>query len=197
MDRSRLAVSVATAALVLGTTLAAAPAHAVDATSSSDVRPQSDFVEGVLVAAGPERTTALPDQDLGDPRTFTTYRITNVTKTENTVGSKTIARCVAATDGTACTISAGISVGSTVGVSLGATAQMVTASLSASVSTTVTLSVGCSSPALTAGQSWNAYPVGTAYSYQIQRRNVFTGTTTSGTLTAFIPDANGIACGVA
>lgn len=192
--RTVLTALVAAAGVALLPVAAAAPATAAAAPSTL---PQSAFADGVLVAAGPERTSAVvASPAAGQERTFTTYRVIDITKTENAVGSATIAHCVAATAGGQCSVSAGVLVSATVGVTLGATVQMVSAQLQANVTTQVSLTVGCTSPVMAAGQSWDAHPVGTLYSYRIERRNLFTGTTRSGVLTAFVPDANGIACGL-
>lgn len=185
-------VPVLAGVLIAGTPLGAsaspAPARTIDASALRD---------GKVVAGGPTTETTLPDAQLGKTaRNFDSYSLIDVTRTDNAVGAATIAHCVAATTGGSCTISAGVTVTVSVQASLGATVQMITAGLNVTASTAVSLTVGCTSPTMEAGQSWDAHPVGTAFTYRIRKTNFFTGTQTSGTLTAFIPDANGIACGL-
>lgn len=156
---------------------------------------------------GPETVTNLPDGPDVTTGERTLYRIKIINKqiVSNSAGRIPIAKCAAATAGTSCNISAGVSVAVTVGVSLGVSMAAVvqglgptfTGGLDLSKTTTVSLNVGCSSPPLAAGQAFAAYAVGTRVNYQIQKTNIFTGKkTTSGTLTAFFPEINGIACGV-
>jgi hypothetical protein len=203
---SRIAAAGISVGLLVGATFgSASAATAATAATSPGTIDAAVFTRpgNVLVADEPTSSVALPDRVLtaldassAEARTFTSYKLIDVVRTDNAVGSATIAHCVAATAGGTCTITAGVTVGVSVGVTLGATVQMVTASLSPGASASVTLSVGCSSPAMAAGESWDAHPVGTAYTYRIKKTNLFTGSQTSGSLTAFIPDANGIACGI-
>lgn len=131
----------------------------------------------------------------GEARGYS-YKLIGVTKQENVAGATEAGRCLVLTDGGSCSITSGNSVSVSVGTSLGLSAQGVSAGLNASYQKTVTLSIGCSSPALTGGQSWIAHPVGTAFTCKIQRSSWFGGSTTSQELTAFFPRKDAIACGV-
>jgi len=75
-----------------------------------------------------------------------------------------------------------------------------TAQLGIGSGRTVTTTVSCSSPALEAGTSWKARPVGTIYYYKIRKRLIQAGhvlsTTMSSPLKAFNPSASKIACGL-
>lgn len=184
-------------------------AMAVTSTPAAAATPDRAPTFTTDTRTGPETTEAVPDVDLGPGRERGIYRLSlvNVTTTTNVPGPSglPIAKCAAASDGTTCTIQAGISAAATVGVSLGVNVQAVvqglgptiTGGFSASKTLTVSLTVGCSSPALQKGQAFGAFTVGTLVTYQIRKTDVFTGrTTTSEELEAYFPEPNGIACGI-
>ena len=114
--------------------------------------------------------------------------------------SNELARCNAATSGVTCSISQSVSATRTIGLDLGASRGVIATGLSISSASSTSISVTCNSPAMSAGQSFRAYPVGSRYSYKIQKRAVAPGSdtllATSGTLYAFDPRTSGVTCGV-
>ncbi|TWX38558.1 hypothetical protein ES689_07975 [Frigoribacterium sp. ACAM 257] len=192
-------------AMALAAVLAVTPAVHASATTAAPAPTPTTW--STDVRPGPEATASVPDRDAGagDERSIYRYRIVNAQVTANAPGKLPIAKCAAASDETSCTISAGVSTTATVGISLGVSAQAVvqglgptiTGGFNASSSLTVTMNVGCSAPPLRKGQAFAAFAVGTRVTYQVQKTNVFTGKKIlSNELSAFFPEANGIACGI-
>lgn len=114
---------------------------------------------------------------------------------------QTLATCQAA--GGTCTISRALSATRTIGVTLGASRTWASGQLNISAAEQQTVTAACTSPTLSSGQTWRAYPHGQRYSYQI--RSQYYGNdggvdfpigspTTSGTLYAFNP--TGVSCRV-
>jgi hypothetical protein len=83
----------------------------------------------------------------------------------------------------------------TIGTSLGWSRDGVAAGLSITNASSVTESASCTSPKLAKGVTYAAWPVGNYYSYKIVESGSL-GQQTSGTLHAFVPGHNAIACGV-
>ena len=111
--------------------------------------------------------------------------------------SNELARCNAASAGITCSISKTTSASRSISLSLGITRAAVASGLGISADTSQSIGVSCTSPALQAGQSLRAYPVGTRYSYQVQKRTYIGASVTvenSGTLYAFNPRANSFTC---
>ena len=103
------------------------------------------------------------------------------------------------TAGITCTISQSTNATRSISLSLGITRGTVASGLGISASSDVGTSVSCTSPALSAGQSFRAYPLGTRFSYKAQKKTIVgpqTTTEVSGTLYAFDPRANAVACKV-
>lgn len=132
------------------------------------------------------------------------YNIINKSSTANVTGA-VFASCKITTTGGLCSISKGKSVTRTVQVSLGASRADVATGLSISSASSVTTTVGCSSPALRAGQVWKARALGTRHSYRVQKQESYRpriGPTywktvgTSSVLTAYNPYSSGISCGL-
>ncbi|HEU5223831.1 MAG TPA: hypothetical protein VFU07_09160 [Candidatus Lumbricidophila sp.] len=126
----------------------------------------------------------------------TYYDVVNQTTTPNYINySNRLTYCMAVTAGQTCQISQTFSVTRTIGVDLGYSREGVAAELSISSAATASVSVTCTSPVLGAGQRFEAYPIGTRYSYQIKKWGTMQPVTYSGWLTAFNPNG-GIACRV-
>jgi hypothetical protein len=141
---------------------------------------------------------ATPAQAAPPPYVIQYHVINKVTLSTNYVNySNQLAQC--ASVGGTCTISISTNATRTIGLSLGMSRDGVAAGLSISSATTVGTTVACTSPTLSSGQVFRAYPVGTRYSYKVQK-NTITGPTqkieVSGTLYAFNPRANSVWCGV-
>ena len=162
-------------ALVLGLLLATAGATSASAEEAVDDGPEK--------AAGP----------------VVTYReVINKTSQSNYIRygeANRLTHCVVVTSGQTCTISRTFDVTRSIGVSLGMTRAAVAASLSISSASSVSVGVSCTSPTMKVGQKYEAYPVGTRYTYKIKRWGTNQPATTSGTLSAFNPN-RGIACRV-
>lgn len=140
------------------------------------------------------------------PASAAVYRYNVINKTSTTyVTGSVFASCKITTTGGYCTISRGKSVDRSIQVSLGAGREAVSAGLGISSSFSVTTSVGCTSPALKAGQTWKARAVGTRYYYRLQQQQAYkprVGATswrtvaTSGYLAAYSPYSSAISCGL-
>lgn len=109
--------------------------------------------------------------------------------------SNRLTYCVAGTTGTTCTLSTTKDATRSIGLDLGITRSAVAASLNISSAWTRSVSVSCTSPALTVGQKFAAYPRGTKFTYRIKRWGTMQTTTYSSYLSAFNPDG-GILCRV-
>lgn len=129
--------------------------------------------------------------------TYTSYVVLDAKRISTTyTGSEIIGSCNATSPGGTCTISSGMSATRTVQLQWNATYKQVTAGLSISNAKTVTVSTSCTSPKMSAGQTWKAKPVGDRYSYKLKRiSNGGLSQTTSGTLYAFDPKPTKISCG--
>lgn len=193
--RSVTAIVGSALALALAAVLSGGPAVAASTAPPFD---PGDEPAGLttVIRPGPVTTTTLDDVELADiDRTFSSYSVVNLTRHENVVQNEIAAKCLARTAGGTCAITSGVSVSATIETALGATAQMVTVALREAGTRSVLLNVGCTSPALSAGQVFAAHAVGTTYTYQIRSTSLF-GDELSPQLTAFLPDPNAIACGV-
>ncbi|QTX03546.1 hypothetical protein [Agromyces archimandritae] len=96
------------------------------------------------------------------------------------------------------TVRSGSSATRTIGLSFGATRAQVASSLNVSSAATQSISVSCESPALSAGQSWRAKPIGTKHTYKIRELTyvdaIIVSDRTSASLSAFNPTPNSIYC---
>jgi hypothetical protein len=114
------------------------------------------------------------------------YKVINVTtRSDNIDFNRPVASC--SNPGGTCTITTGKSLQTTVGVDLGITASQVAGALSFSLSRTSTTTVGCTSPRLSAGQTYKAFRVGVRKYYRVQKYNGPALVATSGLLTAWQP----------
>jgi hypothetical protein len=96
------------------------------------------------------------------------WKIINSSTSQNSVNfSKRVAVCYPGGGGT-CNISRGTSVGTTITTALGWSQSGIAASLGLSLSATSSTSVSCTSPKMSSGQYYSAYPVGIYKSYIIQ-----------------------------
>lgn len=106
--------------------------------------------------------------------------------------------CSVGATGATCSVSVGTSATRTIQLSLGITRAAVASSLGISSSATESVSTTCTSPAMTAGQRWVAYPRGQYWSYQVWSQTTLNGqlvsSSTSGTLYAFNPTKNAVYC---
>lgn len=114
-----------------------------------------------------------------------------------------IAQCSVGTSGSTCTISSGKTATRTINYTLGMARALVASSLGISSAETVSISTSCTSPVMSAGQVWKAYPVGDRWSYRIHKRTTTysnqgvvqsTKNEYSGRLNAFNPYSAGIHC---
>lgn len=108
-----------------------------------------------------------------------------------------IGRCYA--DGASCSISSGREATVSIGLSLGVTRDLVASGLDITASSSVTLTLGCSLSKTSTEEELSAYPVGRYYTYKVQQWSFGYGipahvAATSGTLHAFDPYTNQIAC---
>lgn len=180
----------------------AMPATADEATSPDD--------SSIAGWSPPEEPIQLePIESLDEPRSgrqaglnYTRLYVVNAkTLSANSYVNKSqiLGSCKMLSPGT-CTVSVTASSTRTISLSLGATRGTVAANLGISSATTVSNGTACGSTLLKAGQTWKAYPMGGRYSYQIEKRwhsgSIVYSTERSGTLYAFNPASNRIACGL-
>ncbi|MBD8585988.1 hypothetical protein IFT90_15640 [Frigoribacterium sp. CFBP 8766] len=213
--RRRLALVVSIAA-VAGSCLAGTPAlAATPSTASSAQAAQGTFgtmgtdavegTEGVEVVDGVDMTeTTQGTEAVSTPDGFVYPTYTRTVQGKLKVSTKYINRsnklggCTVANTGASCSVTKTTTASVDVQLALSATRGLVTGSLGITNSTTVGTSVACNSPALKAGQSWAAYPIGDRYSYKINQITKVSGkvtsNTTSATLYAFKPRANDVYC---
>lgn len=134
------------------------------------------------------------------PATSTTLSVVDKMSLGGQIGTQVFASCQIRSDGGTCTITRGRSVSRQVQLTWGMAWSAATAQLGIGSETSVATTVSCSSPALAAGTSWKARPVGTKYYYKIRRQYVQAGhvlkTEVSGRLTAFNPSPSHISCGL-
>ena len=134
------------------------------------------------------------------PPILTRLTIVNKGSIGGQIGAKVFASCVIRTSGGICKITKGKAVSREVELTFGMTWAAATAQLGMGGSRTITTTVSCQSPALAAGSTWKAWPIGRKYFYNIRRETIQAGhvlrTETSPRLTAFSPSASHIACGL-
>ncbi|MGN6503754.1 MAG: hypothetical protein ACTHKX_12755 [Pseudolysinimonas sp.] len=158
-------------------------------------------VVGLLVSLVSFAAHPLPsDNSAYPPPKLTELRVVSKSSLGGQIGSKVIASCLIRSDGGTCTITRGKTASREVQLSFGMSWASATAQLGIGSGRTVSTTVSCSSPALSAGTSWKARPVGTIYYYKIRKRIIQAGhvmsTDLSSQLTAFNPSASKIACGL-
>lgn len=141
-------------------------------------------------------TEAPPAETDAQPNSlFVWHRITDKSKTSNYVRrAQTLATCKAVTTGVTCTISKSASSTRTVQVGLGLKREDITSNLGFSSSSTVSVTVSCTSPKMSKGQVFKAFPLGDHHRYKVVRESMI-GTEKTGWLYAFNPYTNGFACG--
>lgn len=132
------------------------------------------------------------------------YYAVNKSKTANSINfAQLLASCSVGTSGATCTISKGKTATRTISLSLGASRGVIASQLGISADTSVSVSTSCTSPVMSAGQVWKAYPVGDRWSYRIHKRTTvynnqgFVQSTTneySAYLSAFNPYSASIHC---
>lgn len=109
-----------------------------------------------------------------------------------------LGKCTVGKGGGKCTVTVVSSSTRTVDVSLSISRETVAGKLGISSSKTVSNSVSCQSNNLKDGESWKAYPMGTRYSYRLEKLTMVLGQAnikdTSGTLYAFDPRPSDIYC---
>jgi hypothetical protein len=132
------------------------------------------------------------------------YRVVNVSSSRNQLGG-VIGSCNIRSSGGTCQISRGKTASRDIQLSLGASRGSVAAGLNISAGTSVATTVSCSSPPMSAGQTWKARAVGTRYYYNVNKQKGVQGRTgiigwntvaTSGRLTALNPYGSSISCGL-
>ncbi|HTL40526.1 MAG TPA: hypothetical protein VL294_03540 [Pseudolysinimonas sp.] len=158
-------------------------------------------VVGLLVSLVSFAAHPLPgDASAYPPPKLTELTVVSKSSLGGQIGSKVLASCLIRSTGGTCTITRGKTASREVQLSLGMSWASATAQLGIGSGRTVTTTVSCSSPALEAGTSWKARPVGTIYYYKIRKRLIQAGhvlsTTMSSPLKAFNPSASKIACGL-
>lgn len=124
-----------------------------------------------------------------------TYSVVDRSSVGNHVGTEIIGRCQSY--GATCTIASGTTATVSIALSLGATRDGVAAGLGITGSSSVTVTVSCTSPVLSAGQTWYARPMGTYYTYKVKKTTTVgfsSSSQTSGWLNAFKPYASAISC---
>lgn len=136
---------------------------------------------GALALAAPAQATtytAWHDCKTGTGVSRDECRLMNRTTQTNFVQSSiVVARCTVATKGATCTITKGSTVTAQWGLAYTATLKWLGIQLSTATSNSSEASVSCTSPALAAGASWTANPIGTRWTYYIQQQ--VAGVTTS------------------
>jgi hypothetical protein len=132
-------------------------------------------------------------------RQSTTYKVVNITRTYNSYGTQELARCDGS-NGTHCSIGKSKTAARTIQTSFGLTRATVAGGLSITSAASVEVTVSCSHT-VTSKQVYVAYPIGTKYTYRIQKVvSTFNGistsknTTYSSYLTAFSPGSASIHC---
>ncbi len=132
-------------------------------------------------------------------RQSTTYKVVNITRAYNQYGTQELARCDGSS-GTICSIGKAKSAVRTIQTSFGLTRGTVAAGLSITAASSATVTVSCTHT-ITSKQVYIAYPIGTKYTYRIQKVvSTFNGistsknTTYSSYLTAFSPGGASIHC---
>ena len=158
----------------------AAPAYA--ATNDSGT-PSAQASEG---AASPNGVGPTSYYEVNDKKTVST---------DYTNKSNVIASCKVASNNVTCSISHSEAASVSVQLALNVSRGTVTSGLNITSNSTVTTTVSCTSPKMTTGQVFDAWPRGTRYSYTVTHFQPG-NTQTSGTLYAFVPKADYIACGV-
>lgn len=143
-------------------------------------------------AGAPEARSAGHDIRAGSDVRVYSYKVIN----KSTVSTSYINRAVLIGSckppvGGTCSVSRTVTVQRSVQVSLGASVSGVTAGLQLSGSSSVAVAIACNSARGTGSNTLYAYPVGTRYSYKVQKwehvYNTSRIVSTSGTLYAFQP----------
>lgn len=161
----------------------------------------SSVVVGLLVSLVSFAGHPVPsDVSAYPPPKLTELRVVSKSSLGGQIGSKVLASCLIRSDGGTCTITRGKTASREVQLSFGMSWGSATSQLGIGSGRSVTTTVSCSSPALKAGTSWKARPVGTVYYYKIRKRIIQAGhvisTQLSPRLKAFNPSASKIACGL-
>jgi hypothetical protein len=135
----------------------------------------------------PQRTPPVNEYKVIDKVTIST----SYTNKADLLGS-----CTA--DGTSfnCNLSRTTSAEVSVQLSLGVSVGDVTAGLGITDSSSISTTVSCSKE-IPAGSTFEAWPIGTRYSYKVEHIESLAPTVTSGTLYAFVPRENAVSCGYA
>ena len=121
----------------------------------------------------------------------TVLSVINISRANNVVNyGNRIIYCGVGTTGTSCTISNTYSASRTIATSLGITRSAVAGSLSISDSYSQSVGVTCSSPPMSVGQKFAAYPYGTRLYYQVKKATYGYPDQYSGNLTAFSPNGS-------
>lgn len=150
------------------------------------------------LASADEGGDAVPMADVY----YTQYSVINksTVSTNWTNRSQVIGSCKVSRSGTSCTISSGTTATVTVATSLGASKALVSGSLGLSAGKSITVNTSCTSPNLSAGETFRAAAVGTRYQYKVRKVTRMDGRVvtdqTSGWLYAFKPNSSRIHCGV-
>lgn len=188
--------------IVIGFTTAlalvsSAPAHASAASSQA----HADGVPSTGRVAPEPRTSPLSDSApvrVSDGARTWSWKLRDVTRTDNVAGKQVIGRCGATTPGIDCAIEKTVTVRAEIGTDLGISQSGVSGALKLGASTSVSLAVSCRQSDMPAGRSLVARSIGTRYTYRIEKRNWFPPyqTKTSEVLETFVPHKNGVSCGV-
>jgi hypothetical protein len=191
-------ISTAVTSMMVGV---AAPASALAAPAQSvaDVTVHGTRTgESALGSQGATGVDAMKASAPRGPVDFFRERVVHMTQEGNVVDSDQLLGSCTAAPGESCTVSVTTSSMRPIGLALNATRSDVARGLGISAADRVSNSSSCTSPQLSAGQTFNAYPRGRVLHYKIESfRNiagVIVSSTLSDELSAFDPTPNSIFC---